>query len=338
MKKLLAILLLAAPAALAQAPVTPQYFPDDYVASPCAQGAVCESFRQTEIAGAAAKVKGVHLEQDWVDKHWIEMQEVFKPLCRKAGTCFANPANYWVFCNDILQPEFLAACDRFPEGEDRRQCRMFAQSYYFGHDRTSARHSKATLKCAAKQPAAEARKLVVKLFPEKFDESYKGQFVVQTLDTATNVPVMARLTIEGQDLLRGIDTATGKPLSGYPAKWPVTYRRVPNADGHFDIAAPTLVVTAQGYEPVRLTMPVEIGKVTISTTPSLRDLKPGKNLVTVHAIDAKSGKPAELQVMSGVRNLGESNKPITIEVPKSGKVPEIWVTSLFDRYSDAVVR
>lgn len=338
MKRLFAILLLAAaPAALAQAPATPQYFPDDYVASPCAPGAVCESFRQTEMAGVAAKVKGVHLEQDWIDKHWKEMLEVFKPLCRKAATCFAVPGNYWVFCNDILQPEFLAACERFPEGEDRRQCRMFAHAYYFGHDRTSAKHAKAAQKCTGSQAPA-GRKLAVKVFPERFDESYKGQFVVQAHDAETNVPVMARITIEKQDLLRGIDTATGKPISGYPLKWPVTFTRVPNADGHFDIVAPTMVVTAKGYEDVRIPMPVEVAQLNVSVTPALSELKRGKNDVTVTATDAKSGKPVEVQVMIGRQRIGESNKPFTLEVPASGKVPEIWVTSLFDLYSDQVLR
>ena len=41
--------------------------------------------------------------------------------------------------------------------------------------------------------------------------------------------------------------------------------------------------------------------------------------------------------MLGERTIGPGNTPIEIERGKNEKLPEIWVTSLFDRYSDVVV-
>jgi hypothetical protein len=67
-------------------------------------------------------------------------------------------------------------------------------------------------------------------------------------------------------------------------------------------------------------------------------LHPGKNRVTVTARDAESGKPVEGRVMAGELVAGDTDQLLEIEVPRRGKAPEIWVTSLFDAYGDVVVK
>jgi hypothetical protein len=72
-------------------------------------------------------------------------------------------------------------------------------------------------------------------------------------------------------------------------------------------------------------------------TPSPDQLKPGKNIITVTARDAATGKPVEARVMAEDMAVGETNKPFELQLTRRDKRPEIWVTSLFDRYSDVVV-
>jgi hypothetical protein len=63
----------------------------------------------------------------------------------------------------------------------------------------------------------------------------------------------------------------------------------------------------------------------------------GKNVITIDARDAATGKPVEARVMSGGDPIGDTNIPITLQVNRKGQHPEIWVTSLFNLYSDVVV-
>jgi hypothetical protein len=44
-----------------------------------------------------------------------------------------------------------------------------------------------------------------------------------------------------------------------------------------------------------------------------------------------------MRVMAGDLVLGNANAPVTLEWKKGQKRPEIWITSLFDRYGDEVV-
>jgi hypothetical protein len=64
-------------------------------------------------------------------------------------------------------------------------------------------------------------------------------------------------------------------------------------------------------------------------------LRRGKNRVTITAVDSVTGKPVEARVMGGERVLGKTNEPFELEI--TGKQPEIWITNLYDRYSDVVV-
>jgi hypothetical protein len=114
-------------------------------------------------------------------------------------------------------------------------------------------------------------------------------------------------------------------------------QRVPNAAGHTDLVAPTVTVTADGFTPVTFSMPASPRKAVVSMTPPAAKLKRGRNTITVTATDAATGKPIELRVMAGQKILGDSNKPLALEWKSGQKRPEIWTTSLFDKYSDIVV-
>jgi hypothetical protein len=84
-------------------------------------------------------------------------------------------------------------------------------------------------------------------------------------------------------------------------------------------------------------MPAAPRRVAIEVSPAIDKLKRGKNKITVNAIDVMTNKPVELRVMLGETILGDTNKPLEFEVKKGEKRPEIWATSLFDKYSDVVV-
>jgi hypothetical protein len=113
--------------------------------------------------------------------------------------------------------------------------------------------------------------------------------------------------------------------------------RVPNADGHRDIGAPTVTLNATGYKPLTIPIEMDVPKAIVEMSPAADQLKPGMNTITVTARDAATGEPAELRVMVGDRVLGNVNQPLQFEWPQGQKRPEIWVTSLYDQYSDAVV-
>jgi hypothetical protein len=114
--------------------------------------------------------------------------------------------------------------------------------------------------------------------------------------------------------------------------------RIPNANGHRDVAAPEVRVEAPGYRTVTFRLPVDVPQMSVEMTPSLKKLKPGKNTVTIVARDTATGQPVEARVMGGGYTvLGKTNEPFELELVRGQKRPEIWVTSLYDRYSDVVV-
>jgi hypothetical protein len=77
--------------------------------------------------------------------------------------------------------------------------------------------------------------------------------------------------------------------------------------------------------------------MTVTMDPDPSKLKRGKNTVTITARDAATGTPVEARVMGGSSVLGKTNVPFELEIVKGQKRPEIWVTSLYDRYNDVVV-
>jgi hypothetical protein len=335
MRKLAILFLSLAPFAFANdAPRKP--FPDDYTAAPCSEAmSNCETFDQWQLAQVAAKQRGVTVRQDWVDQHWNELVESLKPICKKAGACYAQPPNDWMFCNDLLHDDAYAICDRYPAGsDDHEQCFNFAVAYWFGNDRTTARRVREELKCDPPAQDAAERTMEVWLDPGKIGPDYKDSFVVYAIDAQTHIPVQALISMEGQTLRYASDVPNGKPTTYYPVKWPLTFNRVPNAQGHSDVVAPNVVVTAAGYKTVTFRMPVDQPKM-IATMKT--KLKRGKNTFVVETTDAVTGQPVEARVMAGDLVVGDTNKPVELEWKKGEKRPEIWVTSLFDRYSDVVV-
>lgn len=341
MKKALVLILLvvAAPAALAgRLKSGNQPFPDDYKPSPCAAADSCVSLQQHEIAGVASTMRGFSLRQEWVDKHWNDMMELMRPTCAKVATCYAARGNTAAWCMDLLFPEFWGLCDKYPkDSEMHEQCSMFIRIYSLRADLRDKKTWKNAQECAllSSPRGAQPKKMEVWISPEKIGDDYDGRFVVYALDTETRVPVQALVEMPGTRLSARAEG--GKPWTNYEIKWPLTFLRVPNADGHTDLQAPQITVTAPGYEPVTLTMPATPGTAIIETTPAIATLKPGKHQVTFNARDAATGEPVELRIMAGEYPLGLTNKPLELEIKKGEKRPEIWATSLFHRYHDVVV-
>ncbi|HEU4889843.1 MAG TPA: hypothetical protein VFV49_18310 [Thermoanaerobaculia bacterium] len=335
MKKLLFLLLLALPS-FAQSPAR-EPFPSDYKASPCAAdgAAVCGSFQKERMSESGATFRGFDIKQEWVNEHWDEMRQAFLPLCAKMGSCFTIKGNDWVFCVDLLGKDFLAACDRFPaDSEDRRQCGMFSTIYFMGLGGQSKLHKPAQ-ECAAAQPASGPRKLEVWIEPATYKPDFHGPLTAYAYDSETHIPVRAHLSIDGGKL-KAITNGI-IPTVGYPVRWRAGFKSVPNAQGHRDFVPPSITFSAAGYEPVTIPIAMEVPKLTVQMTPSPSELKPGMNTITVTTIDAATNQPVEMRVMAGDRVLGKANTPLQLEWKHGQKRPEIWVTSLWDRYSDVVV-
>lgn len=337
MKTILATLLLIATAASAQQPAKREVFPNDYKPQPCAADgkAVCESFSPLKLTAYGLAFQGFSIRQEWVDAHWNEMTAAFAPLCTKIGNCFTIKDNDWVYCVDAMQDEFLATCNRFPKGsDDRNQCVMFAKTYYVGLGSKQALFDQAQSCVAKQEPQTAPRKLEVWFDPALVELHHVGKLNIYAIDAETRIPVRATIAMDGAEPMQSTEGPITK--TGYPNKWTAKYKRVPNADGHTDVAPPMLTFTATSYETVTVPMPMpEIHAMTAELSP--KTLKRGMNTITVTAKDAKTGKPVWGHVMAGTLVLGETNKPIELEWKKGEKRPEIWVRSLYDRHHDVVV-
>jgi hypothetical protein len=336
MKTILAILLLVATTASAQAPKRAPY-PNDYKPQPCAADgkAVCGSYSAQKLAQYGTTFQGFNIHQEWIDAHWDEMMAAFAPLCTKIANCFTVPDNDWVYCVDVAQDEFLATCDRFPKGSaDRSQCVMFAKTYYVGLGSKQTLFDE-TRSCMAKhEPQTTLRKLEVWVDPSVVELHHDGKLDIYAIDAETHIPVRATIAMDGDQPLRSTEGPITK--TGYPNKWTAKYKRVPNAQGHTDVQPPVMTFTATGYEPLVMAMPMpEIHEMAVELAP--KTLKRGTNAITVTAKDAKTGKPVWGHVFAGSVLLGETNKPLEFEWKKGEKRPEIWVRSLYDRHNDVVV-
>jgi hypothetical protein len=334
MKKSLILLLFMAAPAFAQERLVPGKFPDDYKPSPCAADAdaVCESYAKNKFKEAGTTYRGYDIETEWINAHWDEMRAAYKPICAKIGNCFTGPENDWVYCVSLMQPDFFVACERFPaESKDHDQCMMFAMTYWLGL-KAKEPLQQAAQKCMAGQP--QTAKTLEAIIVEKVRLDHDGKLTVHAYDADTHIPVRAYMSIETGKIK---STEGPTPRTGYPNRWKGGLKRVPNADGHFDVAAPLMTLKAVGYTPLTIPMPIEVPKMVVEMTPSPDQLKPGRNIITVTARDAATGKPVEARVMVEDMAAGETNKPFALELTRRDKRPEIWVTSLFNRYSDVVV-
>jgi hypothetical protein len=333
LRHLLILLLLAVPV-LAQ---TRQPYPDDYKVHPCASAApVCQTFKQSKFSDIAA-IRGFDIGQEWVDSHWTELSEALAPSCQKIATCFATN-NSFTFCNDLVFDDAYNLCDRYAEGsDDHRKCNYFLRTYLFGHDRNSSGPLKVIQDCTKAQPASGERTLEWWMSPATIGADYDGKFKVFTIDSETHVPVKAALILDVKPQIYASDSPEGMPTSFYFVPWKGKLVRVPNAQGHSDVLPPEVRIESPGYKTVSFRLPVDVPKMTLKMDPDPSKLKRGKNTVTITATDATTGKPVEARVMGGSAVLGKTNVPFELEIVKGQKRPEIWVTSLFDRYSDVVV-
>lgn len=340
MRPLLVILVLLSPSALADSAMR-ETFPADYKPSPCADPAkVCQSFNQSQMAGIAA-LRGFDIGQEWVDAHWKELTEAIQPSCAKVASCFAAPNSEFTFCNDILRDEVYRVCNRYPEGStDRTKCDFYIRTFWAGHDRKSKQAWKDAQECGAGQASASAAERTFEhwIVPARIGASYQGSFVIYAIDSETRVPVRARLHIDSKERIYAEGPADGHPTTFFPVPWKPKLVRVPNAAGHRDVLPPEVRIDAPGYKSVTLRLPVEIPTMIVKMSPPPAELKPGKNTVTIVASDAATGEPVEARVMAGgYAVLGKTNEPFELEIIRGKKRPEIWVTSLYDRYSDVVV-
>lgn len=341
MKRLLLVLSLAASAALAQnAPAPP--FPDDFTPHPCAPADTCKSFPIAELKQAAFTFLGLRLDNVWLEKYSDEVAKSFTPICRKQATCLATPGNPWPFCNDAVVAEFRSRCDaKFDRKNDFanwEQCRMFVETYMLGIDQHTKANWETAQACAReKTPAAKKDVAPIVWFePAVIPPDYGGYIRMFALDPETKVPLAADATIEDQ-IVYAPANPTGKLSTWYHFRWKPQYKRVPNAEGHTDLVAPNITIDFPYHRAVTIPMPTQVPKLIAELRPAADQLRPGKNTVTVHTRDAATGQPVETRVMIGGKAVADSNTPFVLEIKKGKKLPEIWVTSLFDRYSDVVV-
>jgi hypothetical protein len=310
-------------------------FPDDYTPSACASTAPCESFEPSKMQSAAATFLGLTLDQTWMKAHLAEIESDLAPLCKKRGTCFAHPANSFTFCDDVMVAEAKPICERrYSEKRDREQCRVTLEVYLLGIEHRAKPLWEKAQRCAKSQPQTHAKPLDVWVTPAAIPPGFKNFVTFYATDPDRHVPVFAKLTFEGQQHYSP-SNPTGAAAAFYPMKLPFTYIRVPNAQGHEDLVAPNVTVSAPGYPATTFRLPSPPPKVIVEMVPAT--LRPGENKVVVKAHDASSGKPVELRIVMGDTPIGSSNEPLTITLPKKGPRPEIWATSLFNRYSDVVI-
>lgn len=331
MTRLLTLLILLAPAALGREP-----FPADYKPSPCARPA-CQSFPQSQIAEVAA-LRGWDVGQEWVDAHWSALMAGMEPVCAKLATCLATPCNDPIFCNDVIAVEAHRICNRYPEGsKDREKCTGAMSAYLRGVDSNSHKVFEEAQSCLRRQPPRTGeRTFEYWITPERIGPDYAGHFTVYAIDSETRVPVKADVFVEGKTILHA-ESQTGSPMTFYQVEWKPRFVRAPNAQGHSDVVAPLVRIEAPGYRTETFRMPVDVPKMIVEMNPPPAKLKRGRNSVTVTALDSVTGKPVEARVMGGEIPLGKTNVPFELEWKKGEKRPEIWVTNLFDRYSDVVV-
>ncbi len=214
-------------------------------------------------------------------------------------------------------------------------CSAFLETYLLGIDLHAKAQWEPAQACASKSATPRSKPLDIWMEPAVIPPEFKGDLIFYALDPDTRVPILAHITFEDQ-IVYSKAIPTGKPGTFYPFEYPVKFKRVPNREGHTDLVPPMVTVSAPGYPVTTFPLAAEVPKLIAEMTPEPTKLRRGKNVVIVQARDAATGKPVEARVMFGDDVVGDTNKLFTLEV-KRGRRPEIWLTSLFDRYSDVVV-
>ena len=319
---------------------SPQVFPDDYKPTTCVVNDVCASFQRSEIAGAGARMQSyTMLRQKWITEHWDQLTTDIKPYCAKLATCYATAGNTSMFCNDVVLTMMMSVCDQYPaKSDDRDQCFMLMRTYATGVDLKAWKTWEEAQACAkANAPASSApRTLEISMKPATMPPDFDGKITIYALDKETRVPIKASITVADETIYTK-ETPDGQPTTSYPFPWKASFRRVVNADGHHDLVPPMLTIKRDGYETITLRIPVETRKMVVSMSPSVEQLKRGKNMVTITAHDPVTQQPVDGRVMIGQLDAAEANQPFELELKRGEKRPEIWVRSSFERYSDIVV-
>lgn len=325
--RLFPLVILLATTALAQ-----DFYPKDFTAPPCAPAHSCRSFDDSDLASAAFKFYGLKLDMKWVDANRPKLMEALELACHRHAACAAVPGNTYYFCDDVLSNEARPACEKLFPGEQK--CRDYLETWLLGIDLKWKTFWPAAQECAKKQPpVAHSKPLQYWMSPAVLPAGFQGKVTFYAIDPETHLPVFAHFDFDNEKVYAP-SNPDGLPATQYPFDYQVKFKRIQNAQGHTDLVPPSITMTAEGYAPVTFPLAAEIPKMAVKMTPAR--LRAGKNVVTIEAHDAKTGKPVEARVMFGDDIAGDTNKPITLEVPR-GKTPEIWVTSLFNTYSDTVV-
>ena len=310
-------------------------FPPSFTTSPCAAANSCETFTDSELPSSAFSFYGLKLDMHWVEMHRDEVLKAMEHACKRHATCLATPGNTYWFCDDVLTTEVHALAKNMFPGDN--QFKNFIEVWLLGIDIKAKAKWDVAQKCARSLPPQQHTKpLEIWMSPPVLPPNYKGKVTFYALDPDTHLPVLTNFAFEGQIVYATANPA-GLPATVYPFDYTVRYKRVPNAEGHRDVVAPIMTATAEGYPTVKFPLAAEIPKMIVEMKPPPDKLHRGKNTFAIEAHDATTGKPVEARVMMGDDPIGETNAPITVELNRKLEHPEIWVTSLFDRYSDVVV-
>ena len=284
----------------------------------------CNSIAPIQFPSAARNLGALRLSADYVAANYERLRTTFIPYCAKRANCLATKGNEVWFCNDLFKRDIIATC------KDDEQCAVLARVFAAGVDHVDAAQWQKLQECAAQTPKGRMK---VWMEPATIPVDYTGPITVNAIDEETGVPLQARITIEEQTVYSSTNP-TGTPVTMFSFEWPRKLRRIPNAQGHQDVVAPQVIVEAANYDTVRFALPTVIPQAKVTLHPSR--LRRGRNRVIVKAVDAATGAPVEMRVMLGDEPIGDTNLPIEITI-RRGKVPELWVTSLFHAYSDVVL-
>jgi hypothetical protein len=322
--------------ALSAAPLFAQshdFAPETYPVSPCAPATACQGFKESEMVTSAFTFYGLQLDGHWISDHHAAVDKELEGACKRHATCLGSPGTTFWFCDDVLANEAHKVCPKLFPNDD--QCKFYIETWLLGIDVNARVLWQTAQKCVAKSPVASHTKpLDVWSNPEVVPAQFKGRLTFYARDPDTHLPVYAKFTFDNQ-VVWASSNPEGVPATLYPFDYTLKFNRRPNADGHTDVVPPMVTVTAPTYPTSTFPLPVEVPKMIVTMQPA--ELHGGKNVITIEAKDAKTGKPVELRVMSGSDPIGESNAPITLQLNRRGEHPEIWVTSLFNTYSDVVV-
>ena len=233
----------------------------------------------------------------------------------------------------MLAFEAHSICPKLFPNDDA--CKTYMETWLLGVDLRAKERWQTAQKCAAKSPPAQHSKpLEVWTDPETLSPLFKGKLTFYARDPDTHLPVYAKFAFENQ-VLYAPSNPEGLPATIYPFDYTPKFKRVQNAEGHTDLVPPTVTVTAPNYPTISFPLPAAVPKMIVTMKPA--ELRGGKNVITIEARDAATGKPVEARVMSGGDPIGSTNTPITLQLNRKGQHPEIWLTSEFNLYSDVVV-